>query len=397
VSEFDLVIAGGGPVGLVTAIAGAARGLSAVVIERNPGLPEKACGEGLMPGAVRALAELGIELSDGVEFCGIRFVDGVDVASAQFPGLAGRALSRRALMQRLDLEARARGAHIWSGHALRDFTYSRGVVRAHVASVSGGERIVSGRLLVAADGLRSPIRRRLGYELPPRYPPRYGVQRHFRCAPWSPWVEVHWHERAEAYVTPLGVEEVGVAVLTHGRPASHAELMRLFPQVERRLARATEPGRVRGAGPLEQRTRSVLAPGVALVGDAAGYLDALSGEGLALGFRAAVALVTRFSDGDLWRYPRDHADIGRAYYALTHFMLFLARRPALRRSVLRYAIRHPEVFSDLLAIAADARSRPASHIGALLTRLLRLSSELSSSAGGGVRQGAPQRASMQHS
>lgn len=371
-TDFDLVIAGGGPVGLVTAIAARRLGLSALVVERNGGLPEKACGEGLMPGAVRTLSELGIELRDGSAFQGIRFVDGDDVASASFRGTVGRALSRRALMERLDAEARARGAVIWSGRALREFSYSGGVLTAEISPASDPTRQVSARLLVAADGLRSSVRRRLGYELPPRYAPRYGLTRHFRCAPWSPWVEVHFHERGEAYVTPLGSDEVGVALLTHGRPGGHEQGLALFPSLARRLGEGVEGGRVRGAGPLEQRVSCVIAPGVALVGDAAGYLDALSGEGLALGFRSAVALVRRFAEGELWRYPADHARIGRAYYALTHFMLLLSSRPRLRRRVLRHLMRHSELFSDLLAIASDSEGAPVSRSGALLMGLLRL-------------------------
>lgn len=371
-TDFDLVIAGGGPVGLVTAIAARALGLSALVVERSRGLPEKACGEGLMPGAVRTLSELGIELSEGAEFAGIRFIDGDDAASARFRGVPGRAVSRRALVARLDAEARARGAVIWSGRALREFSYSGGVLTAGITPAPDGAGRVSARLLVAADGLRSPVRRQLGYELPPRYAPRYGLTRHFRRAPWSPWVEVHFHERGEAYVTPLGSDEVGVALLTHGRPEGHERELSSFPSLARRLGGGVEAGRVRGAGPLEQRVSSVLAPGVALVGDAAGYLDALSGEGLALGFRSAVALVRRFAEGELWRYPADHARIGRAYYALTHFMLLLSSRPRLRRAVLRHLMRHPELFSDLLAVAADSEGAAVSRSGALLMALSRL-------------------------
>jgi flavin-dependent dehydrogenase len=183
---------------------------------------------------------------------------------------------------------------------------------------------------------------------------------------------VHFHERAEAYVTPLGADEVGVALLTHGVPEGHAQVMALFPSLARRLGSAASGGRVRGAGPLEQRVSRVLAPGVALVGDAAGYLDALSGEGLALGFRSAVALVDRFAAGELWRYPSDHARIGRAYYALTHFMLALSSRPQLRRVVLRQLIRNPRVFGDLLAIAAGPEGAAATRLGGLLMSLMRL-------------------------
>lgn len=369
-SDFDLVIAGGGPVGLVTAIAARRAGLSALVIERSARLPEKACGEGLMPGGVRALASLGIELDDAAEFRGIRFMADDDVLSAPFAGACGRALCRARLMHRLDAEARASGVEIWSGHALREFRYNRGTLRASI-DAPPGRRHVAGRLLVAADGLRSPIRRQLGYELPPRYAPRFGLARHFRCPPWSAWVEVYWHERAEAYVTPLGPEEVGVAVLTHGAPPPHHQVIELFPELARRLSAARERSRVRGAGPLEQRTRGVIAPGVALVGDAAGYLDALSGEGLSLGFRSAIALVERFARGELWRYPQDHSEIGRAYYALTHFMLTLSRCPRLRRHAMKGLRRTPRLVGDLVAMASDSETAPASRVGTALRAALR--------------------------
>lgn len=371
--QFDLIIAGGGPVGLVAAIAARRAGLSALVVERNPGLPEKACGEGLMPGGVRALATLGIQLDEAAAFCGVRFVDGANVLSAAFPGAPGRALSRARLMRRLDGEARASGVEIWCGHALRDFGYERGTVEARIDAPGRGGRCVSGRLLVAADGLRSPIRRRLGYDLPPRYSPRFGLSRRFRCAPWSNWVEVHWHQRAEAYVTPLGEEEVGVAVLTYGAPRSYQEVLELFPDLARRVSGALQRSRVRGAGPFEQRTLDVLAPGVALVGDAAGYLDALTGEGLSVGFRSAIALVESFTCGELWRYPRRHADIGRAHHALTHFMLLLSRHPWLRRRTLGWLQHSPQLLSDLMALAAGSETHAATRVGRALRNALSVS------------------------
>lgn len=364
-TDFDLVIAGGGPVGLVTAIAARRSGLTALVVERSATLPEKACGEGLMPGGVRALEALGVVLEGSSEFEGIRFVDGELRVDAPFPSARGRALRRSDLMLCLDRAARASGVEVRRGHTLRNFSYERSVLQARLSVDQGASELcVSGRLLVAADGLRSAVRRRLGYELPPRYPPRFGLARHYACAPWSSWVEVHWHQRAEAYVTPLGAGRVGVAILTHGRPPGHDAALRLFPALERRLAAAAR-GRARGAGPFEQRVKSVLAPGVALVGDAAGYLDALTGEGLSLGFRAAVALVERFAQGELWRYPRDHAEIGRAYYGLTHFMLALSRRPGLRRRVFDWMGRSDATLADLMALASDTPAPPRSALGLL--------------------------------
>jgi len=368
VNVWDLVIAGGGPVGLVTALGARRLGLSALVLEQARGLPLKACGEGLMPGAVSALEQLGVSLSDAREFRGVRFHDGDSVASASFRERPGRALSRGLLLQRLSERARELDVPVRAGQTLRNFRYQDGLVQLD-ASTPGGSVKYQARLLVAADGLRSPIRRKLGYELPPRRPPRFGVQCHFRVAPWSDWVEVHWHEQAEAYVTPLASDLVGVAVLSHGRALAPEHWSTLFPALAQRLAGAVACERARGAGPLEQRVRGVLAPGVALVGDAAGYLDALTGEGLALGFACARALVERVAAGELARYPADYRRLTATYYRMTGLLLTLAGRPVLRRWVIRYLSRHPQLFSSLLArsvhIPAPLAAAPSPRLAAL--------------------------------
>ncbi len=69
----DLVVAGGGPVGIATALHAARAGLDVVVREPREGDIDKACGEGLMPGAVGDLRELGVAL-DGRPLAGIRYV-----------------------------------------------------------------------------------------------------------------------------------------------------------------------------------------------------------------------------------------------------------------------------------------------------------------------------------
>jgi flavin-dependent dehydrogenase len=365
-TEWDLLIAGGGPVGLVTAIAARQRGLSAVVVERNPGVPVKACGEGLMPGAVAVLTSLGVDLSGGIELHGIRFLETDAVASARFPDRAGRALSRERLMRALLDRAQQVGVVILAGHTLRGFRHDGRVLRADVSGRGASTTTLRAQLLVAADGLRSGVRRRLGYELPALRSPRFGLQRHYRCPPWTDWVEVHWADGAEAYVTPIGSSEVGIALLSDGAPARYDELLGRFPTLRRALGESASAGRVRGAGPFEQRVRGVLAPGVALVGDAAGYLDAVSGEGLALGFRSAAALVERFAAGELWRYPSDHARISIGYRSITWLMLEIARRPWLRRRVIRHLSESPALFSDLLGLAAGSRVPPASRVGAAL-------------------------------
>ena len=143
--------------------------------------------------------------------------------------------------------------------------------------------------LVAADGLHSPIRRRLGLDLPPGRHRRFGLRSHVATAPWTSYVEVHWARGSEAYVTPVGDDLVGVAILTDdSRP--FAELLAEHPLLVQRLA-GVPTQRVRGAGPLRQRSRRRTEGRVLLVGDAAGYVDALTGEGIALGLAQARAAV----------------------------------------------------------------------------------------------------------
>lgn len=373
---WDLVIVGGGPVGLATAIAARQRGLSAVIIERSAVLPDKACGEGLMPGALGVLRQLEVSLTGSLELRGIRFVDGEVVANGEFPGQRGRAFCRRSLMLALVERASIVGVQLLAGHTLRRFRYDDRVASATVVRRGGGTALLRGRLLVGADGLRSVVRRQLGHELAGRGRPRFGLQRHYSCAPWTDWVEVHWHDRAEAYVTPLGDSEVGVALLSHERPAPFEQMLGYFPSLSVRLGATA--GRVRGAGPFEQRVSAVLGPGVALVGDAAGYLDAISGEGLALGLRSALALVERYAAGELWRYPGDHARITASYQLMTRVMLSIGRRPRLRRWAIAQLAQHPGLFSDLVGVAADTRAPPRSLFGGALRPLAPLLAGLAS-------------------
>jgi flavin-dependent dehydrogenase len=327
----DLLIAGGGPVGLVTALHARRAGLEVTVLEPRPAPVDKACGEGLMPGAVAALRDLGLPLG-GHPFRGIRYRADGHAATADFRDGVGRGVARRELHAGLWRAAEAAGVELVQGRVTA-------VEQSGTAVRAGGR---TARYLIAADGLHSPVRRHLGLDGRPARHRRWGQRAHYAVAPWSDYVEVHWGPRAEVYVTPVGPSCVGIAVLSDVR-GPLADRLAEFPELRDRLP-ATPADDVRAAGPLRQPVPARVAGRVLLVGDAAGYVDALTGEGLAIGFASARALVDRLLADDPAGYEGDFARITRNYRVLTGALLAAGRVPALRRNVVPLAERAPWLF-----------------------------------------------------
>ncbi len=328
----DLLVAGAGPTGLTAAIAAATRGMQVVVVDPHPGTIDKACGEGMMPATVDALAALGVH-PKGRPFHGIRYLRGDVIAQAPLP-TPGLGVRRLVLHDALSARADALG------------------VRRVVGRVDGLRQDADGveaagfraRWMIAADGLRSPTRRLLALDAPSRWPRRYGLRRHARIAPWSDTVDVTWADDAEAYVTPVGEDLVGIAFLfgdraraaDRGAPGSaYDRMLARFPHLADRLAEAPDASSVRGAGPFATASRRRVAGRVLLVGDAAGYLDAITGEGLKLGVLGAVCAVDALASGHPRRWERDWRHLWRPYAWATGALLLASRPRPLRRALPR--------------------------------------------------------------
>ncbi len=355
----DLIVVGGGPAGLATAICARRAGLAVTVVDKRTEPLDKACGEGLMPSGVRELQTMGVSVPEWgrYPFEGIRYVDGDTVATGRFGSGPGLGVRRTALAEGLLSRARALGAEIRLGTTMRSWQrHGPGDVEV----TTDGDP-VRGRILVAADGLHSRIRRRAG--LARRRPAgRFGVRRHFACEPWSRFVEVHWSDDAEAYVTPAGPALIGVALLWNGKNERFDTLLSRFPALRQKLAGAGYASRDKGAGPFRQQVSSRVAEDLALVGDSAGYLDPLTGEGMTLAFRSARALVDTVAAGrPLGDYERAYRELSRNYYRMTGLLLRVAARPRLRRRVVRMLARRPDLFSTLLAVTAG--EEPVTAVG----------------------------------
>jgi flavin-dependent dehydrogenase len=359
--KVDVAIAGGGPAGLAAAIHAARAGLSVALFEREELPRDKACGEGIMPPGLQALERLGarrhLEASDWAPILGIRYLqeDG-SALEGRLPGAGGIGVRRTALARVLLDQAKEAGVSV----------HARTAVRAHGRSKTG-MRVETdagtweAAVLVAADGLASPLRAAEGLDLPASGPRRYGLRQHVRMTPWTDCVEVYLSDGLEAYVTPAGPERVGVAFLWEdGRvppQISWPALVQRVPALAARLRDAAADSTPRGAGPLRRRVRERIRPRFALLGDAAGYVDAITGEGLSLALVCAEALGACLPDavargGDPAAFRPYLAVCRREYrrYALVAgSVLSLARHPRLRRAVLATLALSPEAFSWLLA------------------------------------------------
>jgi flavin-dependent dehydrogenase len=180
---------------------------------------------------------------------------------------------------------------------------------------------------------------------------RFGLRRHFALPPWTDHVEVHWAPGHEAYVTPIADDLVGVAVL--GPPGTgFDEALAALPALTARLRGAAPATEVRGAGPLRQTARSVRQGRVLLVGDAAGYVDALTGEGLSTGFTAAREAVAAITDGRPERYPRSWARVTRRHRLLTAGLLEVTARAGPRAALVPAAARLPRAFAGAVNLLA---------------------------------------------
>jgi flavin-dependent dehydrogenase len=337
VTDVDVLVAGGGPVGLAAAVEARLAGLSVTVYEPRPTPVDKACGEGLMPGAVLALERLGVRPC-GVPFTGIRYVERDRAVEHRFQSGPGLGVRRTELHRALAVRASELGIEVVPE---RIETVRR--EGDTVAIVNGPQAA----WLFACDGLHSALRRELGLRGREHPVARFGLRRHFLVVPWTDLVEVHWTPAAEVYVTPVGHDLVGVAVLG-SRGIDYEETVRQTDRLAQRLADAPVVSDLRGAGPLRQRTTRRTRGQVLLIGDASGYVDALTGEGIRLGLAQARAAVAAVVAGRPDTYEREWRRLSRDYRLLTTALVAAAVRPKLRRHIVPLAIRLPRVYGGIV-------------------------------------------------
>lgn len=342
-------VVGGGPAGLVAAIALRRKGLNVTVADGGDGPGDKACGEGILPEGLSALERLGVALDsgEGRPFCGIRFVNARSSVEATFFSRSGLGMRRIALHRQLARAAERVGVSLLWRAPITKITHQR----VHI-----GEKELSADWIIGADGYRSQVRRWAGIKSGKQASFRFAFRQHFACAPWSDFVEVHWGSNAQLYITPVSNREVGVVVLSRNPQFRVKEGLRLFQNVASKLDGCEATTVERGAATGNLVLPAVYAGRAALLGDASGTVDAITGEGLSLAFQQAEALADAIARGNLSSYAAMHSRLRRRPLWMARLLLILENQPWLQERVLQAFASEPDLFESMLAAHAGEAS-----------------------------------------
>ncbi len=372
VLEADVAVVGAGPSGATAALLLARAGRQVVLIDRARFPRDKACGEGLMPPGVEVLRRLG--LYEAIIATGARPIQGVRYqhsgghpqAYAAFPpppdgGAAWGLGIRRTRFDAALVDAVRREPRATVLEGLR----VTGLVRGPSGEVSGlttsGDS-VRAHLVIGADGLHSNVRTWAGLGRPSRPHRRFGLAGHWRVDTSDrDALLITLAKGHEWYEAPVGPRELLVSVLD-GR--SHSRITaRTYESAARESVPAVREAalvsRPLGGAQFHQRTRSVAAGRVYLVGDATGYDDPTTGDGLAIGMLLSERLAEHvdallagaISPGvAAARYTADHVSLVRDRRRLTQLVLVQDRSQWLSCRAIAQAGRDPRTLSRLLAI-----------------------------------------------
>jgi len=363
----DVLIVGGGPAGAGLASTLASQGARVLLLEAARFPRPKPCGECLNPGAVAAMQRLGLweaaaELT-AAELDGWRLHAGPNhSATAAFPtGRTGRAVCRARLDQALLRHAAARGAAVEEGVRVADLRRSP-EGRVTGVTTSAGCRIDS-PLVVGADGLRSVVTRRLGLLAQPGWgEPKVAFTAHWTgVSGLTRWGELHFHQSGQAVcgIAPIGGGQANVTLVLPAAAArslhkGQAGLLLRWPDLRERFAVARPTGRTLATGPFDQPVRAVTAPGALLIGDAAGYYDPLTGQGLYRAFRSAeLAAATILTNSPLSHYERALTTELRPATRRQRWIDALVQRPALLGPALTLLERWPGAATWVVGLLGD--------------------------------------------
>jgi menaquinone-9 beta-reductase len=395
-SVWDAVVVGAGPAGSALAALLARQGLRVLLLDKSAAPPPKVCGEYLSPGCLRILDLLGA--LKPLREAGARPLHGMLIHTAAgrtlpatYPAEAGSRDAQyglavpRAVLDPILLDVAVKsGAEFAPGFQVSDLIWGDGRVMGVRGRLAGALQTVSARLTVGADGRHSAVARRLGEVARHGWLDKIAISGYLAGARREEDVgEIFLGRDRYCILNPIGPDLTNVGLVVNRREVARgmdpAHLLlragETLPGLGDRLAGSRPVGRVRCLGPLAHRATRLSAPGALLIGDAAGFLDPFTGEGIHAGLRSA-ELATRFA---LEAFAHgaagqpDHTAYARAWeeeflpkWRLCTGLQYAIRHPALAEWIVGRLAPRPRLLTHLMAAVGDLIPARDLGLGSLL-------------------------------
>ena len=374
----DVAIAGAGPAGALAAAILAKAGLRVSVFDRARFPRHKLCGDTLNPGALGVLRRhldvtSLIETSDPIDGMLLTGPGGVRVRGQYGNGVAGRSITRKVFDQWLVERAAAAGADLHEETPIRDVSIADGRVDGVMTSGRMGHVVRHpARVVIAADGRRSSIAISRGLSRQPQRPRRWAIGAYFEGVEGVTTLgEMHVRRGHYIGVAPLpgGLTNACVVVPPEGRDQSLSQpaialgrYLAADPELSPRFASARAVTPPTMLGPMAVDTTAVGEPGLLLAGDAAGFIDPMTGDGLRfalMGAELAAAIVQEVFDGSL-PIDRAHLELAarrrlafQSKWRFNRALRSLVSSPSSVTAAAATAKVWPSVFSRMIRFAGD--------------------------------------------
>ncbi|MDP9381957.1 MAG: FAD-dependent oxidoreductase [Chloroflexota bacterium] len=380
----EVVVVGGGPAGASTAALLARNGHDVLLLDKARFPRQKACSEYASPALIDALDRLGVrpayEAEGPVRLRGMNVLspEGREVR-IEYPQTGGSArhaltMSRERLDPLLLRHARGCGVEVREGGRVRSLLCDGDAVRGvEVSGPDGAGMPIRSRLVVGADGLHSVVAREVGARSEMLWPRRLGLVGHYESVEGTAegYGEMHVQQWGYCGVAalPNGLTSIGMALdmrryrgRVRGPEAMFEEALGMFPSIRARLRDARRISPVSGIGPIARRVRRTEGDGWALAGDAAGFTDPFTGEGIYRAVRsgellAGVASSALRNGGASARGLAPYGQARREAFRHKALVVLLVQAfvsyPVMLEFAAERGLRRPEVRSLLSAVLGD--------------------------------------------